>query len=362
MFDRGEEGTAHGLLQNQIKNHRQLFTPTRAHDQPLHTQHTHTKQNKPKKPTKTKQKIGVIIVSMGLIAAGYIAVGSAGYLAFPGPELSSNILNTFAADDPVMQVARAVIGLMVTGHYPLAFVPARVAFNDLLATLFNVAPTPRWADVAFTLAFFGGTLATALVVTDLGAVLHLIGGTCAGMMIFLLPGLLCWNGAIIKATTTNFDAAAGEEGEGEEGALDAGEDALEGGSRAAGEGAGGGGGLAVPLVIDKKAGLRTHGVLFVSSAKTWWGKSMKGGLGGGGGFVDCFTPWVLFRRRLLCALTPKPSYQSINQTPRSRPGPRHVFDCGVFHHDRHCRRQHRALSRPPSFMYNLCRSQNLTNF
>ena len=31
-----------------------------------------------------------------------------------------------------------------------------------------------------------------LQVTSLGSVLHLIGGTCASFMIFLLPGLLCW--------------------------------------------------------------------------------------------------------------------------------------------------------------------------
>lgn len=29
-------------------------------------------------------------------------------------------------------------------------------------------------------------------------------------------------------------------------------------------------GPSAPLLIDKKAGLRTHGVLFLSSAKTWW--------------------------------------------------------------------------------------------
>lgn len=181
--------------------------------------------------------LGVIIVSMSLIAAGYIGVGAAGYMAFP-TSVSSNILNTFPADDPIMQVrraghgeempcahavcaaagtggcsttqchpgqvaatgalcwceasglvpqvhwlqpihssttlhcaliyppqvARGVIGLMVTGHYPINFNPARVAFCDLLDTLFNVTSVSYWAEALFTVVFFAATLATAMVV------------------------------------------------------------------------------------------------------------------------------------------------------------------------------------------------------
>lgn len=53
---------------------------------------------------------------------------------------------------------------MVMGHYPLAFVPARVAFTDMLSSLFNVAEPAAGALVAFTLLFVGSSLATALVV------------------------------------------------------------------------------------------------------------------------------------------------------------------------------------------------------
>jgi solute carrier family 38 (sodium-coupled neutral amino acid transporter), member 7/8 len=35
-------------------------------------------------------------------------------------------------------------------------------------------------------------------VTDLGAVLHMIGGTAAAFIIFFLPGLLLVNAAIVK--------------------------------------------------------------------------------------------------------------------------------------------------------------------
>lgn len=48
-------------------------------------------------------------------------------------------------------------------------------------------------------------------VTDLGAVLHMVGGTAASYMIFFLPGLLLINAAIVKRTASLANLA--EEGE-----------------------------------------------------------------------------------------------------------------------------------------------------
>ena len=39
---------------------------------------------------------------------------------------------------------------------------------------------------------------SVLQVSDLGAVLHMVGGTAASFMIFFLPGLLLINAAIVK--------------------------------------------------------------------------------------------------------------------------------------------------------------------
>ncbi len=123
----------------------------------------------------------------------------AGYLAFP-TTVGSNVLNTFPSSDMLMQVARAVIGVVVVGHYPLNHHPARHAFEDLLHALFNVNSVSPWLSALITVAFVSGTLSIALVVTDLGAVLHMIGGTAASLMIFAIPGLLLMNAAIIKHT------------------------------------------------------------------------------------------------------------------------------------------------------------------
>ena len=70
--------------------------------------------------------------------------------------------------NPSCQVARVVIGLMVTGHYPLAFVPARIAFEDLVVCWCNVAEVPRYVVVTFTVLFFICSVATAMVVSGRG--------------------------------------------------------------------------------------------------------------------------------------------------------------------------------------------------
>lgn len=77
-----------------------------------------------------------------------------------------------------------------------------LCLQDLFNAVLNIIVLPRWLSVALTLIFVGSTVVTAMLVTDLGSVLHLIGGTVASFMVFTLPGLLLMNAAIIKHTTT----------------------------------------------------------------------------------------------------------------------------------------------------------------
>ena len=49
-----------------------------------------------------------------------------------------------------------------------------------------------------------------LQVTDLGQVLHMVGGTAASYMIFFLPGMLLLNAAIVKRTASMMDLEAAE--------------------------------------------------------------------------------------------------------------------------------------------------------
>ncbi len=47
-------------------------------------------------------------------------------------------------------------------------------------------------------------------VTDLGQVLHMVGGTAASYMIFFLPGMLLLNAAIVKRTASMADLETAE--------------------------------------------------------------------------------------------------------------------------------------------------------
>jgi hypothetical protein len=44
------------------------------------------------------------------------------------------------------------------------------------AAAFDVSGLPTWGSLLFTLCFVGGNVALALVVSDLGSVLHMVGG------------------------------------------------------------------------------------------------------------------------------------------------------------------------------------------
>lgn len=72
--------------------------------------------------------------------------------------------------------------------------------QDFLDACFDIKreSIPHWVSILITVVFVGSNVVTSLFVTDLGQVLHMIGGTAASFMIFFLPGLLMMNAAIIK--------------------------------------------------------------------------------------------------------------------------------------------------------------------
>jgi hypothetical protein len=78
--------------------------------------------------------------------------------------------------------------------------PLLLAQQDLLDAVFDIKHIPGWLSAVITVIFVWSNVLTSLVVTDLGEVLHMIGGTAASFMIFFLPGLLLMNAAIIKHT------------------------------------------------------------------------------------------------------------------------------------------------------------------
>lgn len=54
-----------------------------------------------------------------------------------------------------------------------------IAPQDLLDAVWNIKSIPQWASALLTCVFVCSNVAMSLVVTDLGQVLHMIGGTAA---------------------------------------------------------------------------------------------------------------------------------------------------------------------------------------
>jgi sodium-coupled neutral amino acid transporter 7/8 len=98
-----------------------------------------------------------------MTGAGYCLIGTAGYLAFP-TVVSSNILNSFPADDPMLQLARAVLMVLQITSYPVNHHPARTAVKELLQHYTGRAFDGPAFHVLATLGFFGSSLGLAILV------------------------------------------------------------------------------------------------------------------------------------------------------------------------------------------------------
>eukprot|EP00878_Enallax_costatus_P031957 GHUV01035035.1.p1 GENE.GHUV01035035.1~~GHUV01035035.1.p1 ORF type:complete len:465 (+),score=99.11 GHUV01035035.1:975-2369(+) len=212
--------------------------------------------------------LGAIITYMTIILLGYTAVGITGYLAYP-TSVSSNILNTFSASDVLIQVARAAIGGVCIVSFPLNHHPARKAWEDLFNAVFNIVVLPRWLSALLTLSFVTSTVVTAMLVTDLGSVLHMIGGTVASFMVFTLPGLLLMNAAIIKHTAGSTATLRHMASNASEEAASSASGVLRQASSSSGAPTQHDyGNLTAPL-LHKKSGFREAGFVF-APRKSWW--------------------------------------------------------------------------------------------
>ncbi|KAL4855593.1 putative sodium-coupled neutral amino acid transporter 7 [Chlorella vulgaris] len=106
-----------------------------------------------------------------------------------------------ARDDRLMQMARVLMGIIQIIHYPVNHFPARNATRDLLAQLTGRQLQSSAFNTAEVLGFFAATLGLSLVITDLGQVFKLIGGSCGSFFIFGMPGAFCLQYAYSKHIT-----------------------------------------------------------------------------------------------------------------------------------------------------------------
>ncbi|PSC71694.1 AAAP family transporter: amino acid [Micractinium conductrix] len=138
---------------------------------------------------KLQGMVQVLMAAICLTACFYTLVGLAGYLTFPRTALS-NILLNYSNGDKLMEIARVLVGVIQIIHYPVNHFPARNATRDLLTQLTGRRPLFPGYNTVEVLVFFAATLGLSLIVTDLGQVFKVIGGSCGAFFIFGMPGAL----------------------------------------------------------------------------------------------------------------------------------------------------------------------------
>lgn len=162
-------------------------------------------------PTAARKRL-VLTVAPLLPMCLYLTVATAGYLTF-GHGVASNVMNSYP-ETSFTTAARAVLGVVVLCNYPLNMAPSRRSLISLIdscaAPKTVIAPEGEGLcaggsggiflserrERVITSAFLLGTAGIACLVTDLGAVVSLIGATGAAIIALVAPGtsylLLAW--------------------------------------------------------------------------------------------------------------------------------------------------------------------------
>eukprot|EP01025_Chloroclados_australasicus_P051016 TRINITY_DN5931_c3_g1_i7.p1 TRINITY_DN5931_c3_g1~~TRINITY_DN5931_c3_g1_i7.p1 ORF type:complete len:637 (+),score=44.50 TRINITY_DN5931_c3_g1_i7:195-2105(+) len=151
-------------------------------------------QNPLQQQNKIRLMDAVVKLSFSFCGLVFAFVGASGYVLY-SQALGSDIMNCLPTDDVFIQVVRGLVGLSALLHYPINQHVARAALDDLFAHVFGWQ-TSKEADVAYwrivmcTIMFFVPCTVTAILVTDLGMVFHLLGGIASACFIFVIPGLM----------------------------------------------------------------------------------------------------------------------------------------------------------------------------
>lgn len=181
----GEEG-GEDEHEKQIESRSSLLARIRIEDSLLIWR---SPSRKKRKSFKLVAMTKIIITAITITAAGYALVGLPAYLAYP-TSVESNIFNTFPHDDPLIQIVRAIVGVIEIASFPVNHLPARQAVKDAFFTATGIQLGGKSFIITETLVFYIGTLILALVVNDLGRVFSLTGGVCGSAIILGMPGLL----------------------------------------------------------------------------------------------------------------------------------------------------------------------------
>ncbi|KAJ2353717.1 hypothetical protein IWW50_004075 [Coemansia erecta] len=121
----------------------------------------------------------------------YLAFSVVSYQSF-GLDTQPNLLNNFASDDGLANIARALLAFSLTLTYPMQFYPIRDLLGESLLGLSadSLSRAGRAKFHGLSLLLFASTLVVALKVDDLGFVFKLIGTAASSVLVFGLPGII----------------------------------------------------------------------------------------------------------------------------------------------------------------------------
>ena len=124
--------------------------------------------------------------SIGVALVVYSVLASAGYATF-GDLVQPNVLHSYPAGSLLVAVARVMISLVVMCCYPLQAHPSRACVSTILNRLAGIGHSSG-LHMSLTTAFVLSTGSIALVVSDLGLVLSVVGATGSTIVTYVLPG------------------------------------------------------------------------------------------------------------------------------------------------------------------------------
>ncbi|WVQ71891.1 hypothetical protein IAR50_001433 [Cryptococcus sp. DSM 104548] len=122
-------------------------------------------------------------ISTGVSLVACLLVAVTGYVTFTD-KTQGNILNNFAEDDWLINIARFCFGANMSTTIPLEVFVCREVIDE---SFYKGKPFSQTRHVLVTCAIVFTTMLLALTTCDLGIVLELSGGLAASALAFILP-------------------------------------------------------------------------------------------------------------------------------------------------------------------------------
>jgi len=138
----------------------------------------------------TTRRWGILVhMALGTACVICVAFALCGYLTFRD-KTSSNVLNDYAPEDPVVQVARCIYVITMALTYPISFYVTRHVIYTIIFRGPNYKSekeSSTLTHLAISIPLLLSSVGVVMIVTDLGVVMSLTGSIAAVFLAFILP-------------------------------------------------------------------------------------------------------------------------------------------------------------------------------